>query len=73
MPWCETCERFFSPNSLNPDGTCKTCGRRVAEPDEVAELAESKAPWHFKLLVAAAVIYLGWRLVQGIDWVIQHV
>ena len=25
---------------------------------------EEKAPWHFKLLVAAAVVYLTWRLLQ---------
>jgi hypothetical protein len=25
---------------------------------------DERAPWHFKLLMAALVIYLGWRLVQ---------
>ena len=24
----------------------------------------AKAPWHFKVLMVALVIYLGWRLVQ---------
>jgi hypothetical protein len=28
----------------------------------------SKVPWHFWLLLLAAGIYLGWRLVQGIMW-----
>jgi len=28
-------------------------------------------PFSFKLMVALAVAYLGWRLVQGIIWVIQ--
>ena len=32
MPWCAGCDRFYNPNSLNPDGTCPTCGRMVAEP-----------------------------------------
>jgi hypothetical protein len=32
---------------------------------------ESKAPWHFKLLMIALVIYLGYRLVQGIDWLLR--
>ena len=73
MPWCERCERFYNPNSLNANGTCKACGRQVAEPEEIARLAEAKAPWHFKLLVAATAAYLGWRLLQGIDWVIQQV
>jgi hypothetical protein len=62
MPWCDTCSRFLSPNSLRPDGSCPTCGRVVAEPD--APATADKAPWHFKLMVAAVVLYLGWRLVQ---------
>ena len=68
MPWCETCSRFLNPNSLQSDGSCPTCGRVVADPKEAEELP--KAPWHFKLLLVAVVIYLGWRLVQMIGWVI---
>jgi hypothetical protein len=68
MPWCETCSRFLNPNSLEPDGSCPTCGRVVAEPKDVEELP--KAPWHFKLLLVAVVLYLGWRLVQMIGWII---
>ena len=26
------------------------------------------APWHFKLLVSAAGVYLAWRAVQGVVW-----
>lgn len=37
------------------------------EPEEV------KAPLSFKLMVVAVVIYLGWRLIQGIVWVWQQV
>jgi hypothetical protein len=25
---------------------------------------DAKAPWHFKLLMVALVIYLGWRFLQ---------
>ena len=25
---------------------------------------KAKVPWHFKLMVVALVIYLGWRFVQ---------
>ncbi|MGE3620936.1 MAG: hypothetical protein AB7L84_10790 [Acidimicrobiia bacterium] len=77
MPWCEGCERFYNPNSLNPDGTCRACGRQVGEarPEEeaAAARAQARAPWHFKLLVGATAVYLGWRLVQGVEWVIHHV
>jgi hypothetical protein len=29
---------------------------------------DAKAPWHFKLLVAAVVLYLVWRVVQLVVW-----
>ena len=70
MPWCETCSRFLNPNTLESDGTCPTCGRQVAEPATGKAATRQKAPWHFKLLVLATVIYLGWRLVQLIEWVV---
>ncbi len=38
--------------------------------DPSAEEAAPKAPWHFKLLVAAVVVYLGWRLIQTIGWIV---
>jgi hypothetical protein len=69
MPWCETCSRFLNPNTLESDGTCPSCGRKVAEPAEVAATRE-RTPWHFKLLLLAVVVYLGWRLVQLVEWLI---
>ncbi len=27
-----------------------------------------KAPFSFKLMIALTVLYLGWRLVQGVAW-----
>ena len=30
----------------------------------------AKVPWHFWLLLAAVVIYLGWRLIQGVEWLL---
>jgi hypothetical protein len=64
VPWCDECSKFWSPNTLPPDGTCPTCGRVIGE------LPDTKVPWHFWILVAALVIYLGWRLVQGIEWLL---
>ena len=29
MPWCERCDRFLNPNTVQPDGTCPSCGRTV--------------------------------------------
>jgi hypothetical protein len=29
-------------------------------------------PWHFKLLVGAIALYLGWRAVQVVEWVVHR-
>jgi hypothetical protein len=63
MPWCDDCDRFWNPNTMGEGGTCPTCGRVVVDPSDEAAL-DTKAPWHFKLLVLAVVLYLGWRVVQ---------
>jgi len=68
VPWCDTCSRFYNPNSLAPDGTCVKCGAQIGDP---AELVENKVPWHFWLLVIALVVYLGWRLIQLIQWLLS--
>lgn len=83
MPWCDDCSKFWNPNSMPADGACPTCGRVLVAPSAAAtpdgaaqklnlkELAgEEKMPWHFKLLVVAIVLYLGWRAFQGVEWLI---
>ena len=71
MPWCETCSRFYNPNSLASDGTCTTCGSFIAEPPPAADDDEdTKVPWHFKLMLVALVLYLGWRAVQTVIWAV---
>lgn len=32
-----------------------------------------KTPFTFKLMIVLAVLYLGWRLVQGLVWVWQQI
>lgn len=46
------------------EGTCPTCGAQIAGP--------AKAPWHFKVLLLSVAVYLGWRALQGIGWVVHH-
>lgn len=73
MPWCDGCSRFYTPSTLSAGGDCPA-GHHVAEPTESAvgtdpadpEVEKVKAPWHFWFLVVAVVIYLGWRVIQGI-------
>ena len=62
MPWCETCSKYYTPTALTEEGTCPTCGHPVGEPQQDAPVEPT--PWHFKLLVLATVVYLGWRFVQ---------
>jgi hypothetical protein len=78
MPWCQTCSRFLNPNTLRADGSCPECGRLVADPppaepeaDAVAE--QTRAPWHFKLLLVLVVLYLGWRFVQIGGWIVDWI
>jgi hypothetical protein len=54
---------------MNEDGSCPTCGNVIAKPREEA----LRAPWHFKLLLVALVLYLGYRLYQGVAWLAHHV
>ncbi|MGI9577454.1 MAG: hypothetical protein ACR2OH_04600 [Microthrixaceae bacterium] len=81
MPWCADCDRFYTPSTLSAEGDCPS-GHHVADPGDAPPIVQSaapgrdetgpkvpqRAPWHFWLLVAAVVVYLGWRLIQGVDW-----
>ncbi len=70
MPFCEECARYFAPSAMREDGSCPQCGRTLERPVITAknldlnELADAKAPWHFRLLVVALCLYLGWRIVD---------
>ena len=84
MPWCDSCDRFLSPSTVQVDGTCPTCGRPVdpghahavgkspADVDAATQEQEDEPlgpiPWHLKLLAAALAVYLGYRAFQGIEW-----
>jgi hypothetical protein len=52
---------------MAPDGSCPACG------DVIADATDARAPWHFKLLLASVVLYLGWRAAEGVAWVLRHV
>ncbi len=71
MPWCDSCDRYLTPNSLNDDGACPSCGDEPefqAGEAKAAKTGEERVPWHFWLVVAALALYLGWRLIQGVAW-----
>jgi hypothetical protein len=80
MPWCDDCDRFLSPSTVKVDGTCPSCGRVVepghahavdAKPADAEEEEDlPPIPWHLWLLAGALAIYLGYRAMQGIEWLI---
>ena len=78
MPWCESCDRFYTPSTLTPEGDCPQ-GHHVADPEDAPKLVQStapgreeepapKVPWHFWVLLIAVVVYLGWRFIQLLGW-----
>jgi hypothetical protein len=83
VPWCDSCDRFLSPSTVQVDGTCPICGHAVdpghahsadAPPADVVgdddeEEPLGPIPWHLKLLAAALALYLGYRAFQGIEWI----
>ena len=75
MPWCDTCDRFLSPSTVQVDGACPTCGHPVAggPPATAPRGRLRRLPWHVKLLLAVLAMYLTFRLIQGIDWLVHNV
>ena len=86
MPWCDACDRFLSPSTVKVDGTCPSCGRVVdagharlpgvesaasAEVVDEDDEALPPIPWHLWLLAGALAIYLGYRAMQGIEWLLN--
>jgi hypothetical protein len=60
------------------DGACPDCGRVLDAPTitakdlDVRKLAgEDKVPWHFKLMITALALYLGWRVIQLVIWLVR--
>ncbi|WP_419945260.1 hypothetical protein [Candidatus Poriferisodalis sp.] len=52
------------------DGSSRHATGPHSRPDEPAPRS-SGAPWHFWLVVAMATLYLGWRAVEGVVWLVQ--
>jgi hypothetical protein len=74
MPWCDDCDRYLAPSTVTRDGACPTCGRPVEVGDVAQHAGEEEplppVPWHLKLLAVAVAVYLLYRLVQAIGWIV---
>jgi hypothetical protein len=68
VTWCGQCDRDFDIGLLGEDGGCPVCGQWLAKPSRGGSV-----PWHFWVVAAGAVLYLGWRALQGIIWVVQQI
>jgi hypothetical protein len=73
MPWCDACAKYLAPPTVNPDGTCPTCGQAVdagaASPAATTRRGPwSRLPWHVKVLLVILAVYLTFRVGQGISW-----
>ena len=83
MPWCDACDRFLSP--VDGEGRrhlpVVRAGRRRRPRPRRSRPARVRAttdddealppiPWHLWLLAAALAVYLGYRAMQGIEWLL---
>jgi len=66
---CPTCHRVLDAPQMA--STVPTHRKVTSENLNLRQLAsglgeddDAKAPWHFKLLVVALCVYLGWRAIQ---------
>lgn len=74
MPWCDSCDKYLTPNSLSEEGACPTCDTPADTQDMAAAVQPTtKAPWHFWVMVVALVLYLGWRLIVGGIWLVEQI
>lgn len=68
VPWCEPCSRFTADDAPGDHEACPQCGQPFGAPH-----GDARAPWHFKLLVAATAGYLALRALQGVQWLLARV
>jgi hypothetical protein len=80
VPWCADCDRYLAPPTVRRDGTCPACGNAVegaaqhahAHAKPVEKDALPPMPWHFKALLCAFAVYLGYRFMQMGEWLLHR-
>ncbi|MGO9560439.1 MAG: hypothetical protein ACLPQS_03260 [Acidimicrobiales bacterium] len=74
-PQAETASGELTGASVDSEGDGELTSESADGEGEGGEGEErqAKAPWHFKLIVVGSVVYLGYRLYQGITWLAHHV
>lgn len=41
-------------------------------PADHEQQEDLRAPFSFKLMIVLTVVYLGWRLIQGVVWLVEQ-
>jgi uncharacterized paraquat-inducible protein A len=67
VAWCDTCIGEVADDTIGDDGCCPRCGSILVAP---ARQPVKPSIW---FMLAASVVYLGYRCYQGISWVSHHV
>ena len=44
MPWCDNCSKFFTPASLEEQGSCPDCGTVIGEPPAPSQTTPAPSP-----------------------------
>ncbi|MGY6499651.1 MAG: hypothetical protein ACXIVQ_01945 [Acidimicrobiales bacterium] len=72
---CPSCGRTVDAPEAGPrPARPETDGHQTSVHPPATEDPDSvKAPWHFWVMVIAAVGYLGWRGVEAVIWLIQQI
>jgi hypothetical protein len=83
VPWCTECDRYLTPPVVRADGSCPACGRQVQRaalataPRSSGTAAKAKdelppVPWHFKAMLGALAVYLGYRFFEIGEWLVRR-
>jgi hypothetical protein len=69
---CPTCGRKLELKRPLGAPAGDGAGPEAEAATEAGTEVRPSAPWHFKVLLVALIVYLGWRGVQGVDWIARH-
>lgn len=82
MGECPRCGSPVDPGRARAPGATAGLGAADAADAPAAAAVPGRAdaedapleplPWHFKLLAGALALYLGWRAVQGVEWLVRQ-
>jgi hypothetical protein len=61
---CPTCHRVLEQPKPASTITARNLDLKKLAAGADGDVADERAPWHFKLLMVMLVVYLGWRIVQ---------